>query len=234
VLQIAASSVPSQQLSIPLEDELARMSEEFRRRRCLVIPGLIEGSLADELARLVDGSIFYRREHDGIGVEECMEVNAALAWLLLLINDERLLGVIRSITGCASIGRFDGRVYRLAPSTDHHDSWHDDVGDNRLVAMSINLGLEAYEGGTLQLRDRGSGETVEAKSVRLGDALLFALGERLEHRVSPVTGDRPRVVFAGWFKAGEDFLAVLRSASTAGGAADGRATGGAADGSAIG
>ena len=72
------------------------------------------------LARLVDGSSFYRREHDGIGVEHCMEVNAALAWLLLLINDERLLDVIRSITGCASIGHFDGRVYRLAPSTDHH------------------------------------------------------------------------------------------------------------------
>ena len=91
--------------------------------------------------------------------------------------------------------------------------------------MSINLGLEAYHGGTLQLRHRESGETLEAKSVALGDALLFALGERLEHRVTPVTGDHPRVVLAGWFKAGEDFLAVLRSGSRAGGAPDRKAIG---------
>ena len=44
-----------------------------------------------------------------------------------------------------------------------------------------------------------------------GDALLFELGEHLEHRVLPVRGGTARTVFAGWFKAGPNFLSVLRS-----------------------
>ena len=211
MLRITASVSPSAQLLVPAEDELAAMRDEFRSRHCLVIPRLLDRSLASELARLVEGSHFYRREHDGIGVEDCMEVNAVLAWLLLLVNDERLLDVVRSITDYGLIGHFDGRVYRLAPSTDHHDSWHDDVGDNRLVAMSINLGRDRYEGGSLELRDRRAGDTVRVKSAGTGDALLFELGSHLEHRVNPVTGHNPRTVFAGWFKAGADFVSMLRA-----------------------
>jgi hypothetical protein len=211
VLRIAASSVPSEQLSVPSEEDLAGMREEFERQHCLLIPGLFEEVLADRIVGLVERSRFHRREHAGIGVEDCMEVNATLACLLVLVNDERLLDVIRSITGHESIGHFDGRVYRLAPSAGHHDSWHDDVGDDRLVAMSINLGREPYEGGFLEIRERGSGATVRARSAGTGDALLFQLGSNLEHRVSTVTGDNPRTVFAGWYKAGADFLSVLQS-----------------------
>ena len=140
-----------------------------------------------------------------------MEVNGTLAWLLLLVNDERVFEVVRSITGCEPIGHFDGRVYRLDPSTDHHDSWHDDVGDNRLVAMSINLGRQPYEGGALEIRKRRTSTTHQARSAHTGDALLFELGEHLEHRVLPVTGDNQRTVFAGWFKSGQSFLSVLCS-----------------------
>lgn len=187
------------------------MREQFRHRHCLQIPRLLDHPLADEIARLVEGSEFDRREHDGIGVEECMEVNATLAWLLLLVNDERMLEVVESITECGPIGHFDGRVYRLEPSADHYDSWHDDLGDGRLVAMSINLGRQSYEGGALEIRDRRTGATTQARSASTGDALLFELGENLEHRVLPVTGETARTVFAGWFKAGPNFLSVLRS-----------------------
>ena len=141
-----------------------------------------------------------------------MEVNATLAWLLLLVNDERVLAIVRSITGCAPIGHFDGRVYRLEPSTEHHDSWHNDLGEGRLVALSVNLAKEPYEGGALEVRDRRTGASVEVRSARSGDALLFGLGEHLEHRVLPVTGGSARTVFAGWFKAGPSFLSLVRRA----------------------
>ena len=96
-----------------------------------------------------------------------MEVNATLARLLLLVNDERMLDVVRSITGCGPIGHFDGRVYRLEPSSDHYDSWHDDLGDGRLVAMSINLGRQPYEGGALEIRDRRTGATTRPGALTL-------------------------------------------------------------------
>ena len=221
MLRIAASMLPSEQLVVPGEDELARLRDEFRRRHCLMIPRLLDPALADEIARLVEGSEFDRREHDGIGVEACMEVNATLAWLLLLANDERMLDVVQSITGCGPIGHFDGRVYRLEPSADHYDSWHDDLGDGRLVAMSVNLGRPSYKGGALEIRDRRTGATTQARSASTGDALLFELGEHLEHRVLPVTGEAARTAFAGWYKAGPNFLSVLRSdASTGTGAVD--------------
>ncbi|HJS49885.1 MAG TPA: 2OG-Fe(II) oxygenase [Gaiellaceae bacterium] len=176
-----------------------------------MIPHLLEPALAEEIASRIEIADFYRREHDGIGVEDCMEVNGTLAWLLLLVNDQRVLEVVRSITGCDPIGHFDGRVYRLEPSTEHYDSWHGDVGDGRLVAMSINLGRRAYEGGALEIRDRRTGETVRVRSDHVGDALLFEIGTHLEHRVLPVGGRTGRTVFAGWFKAGPNFLSVLRS-----------------------
>ena len=117
-----------------------------------------------------------------------MEVNAALAWLLLLVNDERMLEVVRLITGCGPIGHFDGRVYRMEPSTDHYDSWHDDLGEGRLVALSVNLGREPYEGGALEVRDRRTGASAEVRSARTGDALLFAAGRA--PRAPRAPGDR--------------------------------------------
>ena len=76
MLRITGSASPSEQLSIPSGDELARLRDEFGHRHCLLIPGLFDHALADEIAHRLESSDFYRREHPGIGVEACMEVNA--------------------------------------------------------------------------------------------------------------------------------------------------------------
>lgn len=213
MLRITKSMLPSEQLSVPAEEELTRLREEFGRRHCVVLPGLLDAPLADEIGRRVEQSDFYRLEHEGIGVEACMRANGTLAWLQLLINDDRVLEVVRSISGCGPIGNFEGRVYRLQPATDHYDSWHDDNSGGRLIAMSINLGRQPYEGGALEIRQKHSAESVQARNAQLGEGLLFELGEHLEHRVLPVTGETARTVFAGWFKAGPSYLSVLRSAA---------------------
>lgn len=203
MLRIRASSAPSEQLSLPQNDELARLREEFRSRHCVLLPGLLDRDLAETMADRIESADFYRREHEGIGVEDCMSPNAALAWLLLLVNDNRMRDAVRSITRCGPIGSFDGRVYRLEPSMDHHDSWHTDLGEDRLVALSINLGRSPYGGGALEIRDRRAGSSAQARNAQLGDGLLFELGEHLEHRVLPIYGANARTVFAGWFKGGE-------------------------------
>jgi hypothetical protein len=204
MFQIAESPSPSEQFSPPSVAELAELRDEFGKSHCVVLPALLDRALAHELARRVEQSDFYRLEHEGVGVEACMESNATLAWLLLLVNDKRMRDVVEAISGCAQIGHFDGRVYRLEPATEHYDSWHSDLVDNRLVAMSINLGTQQYEGGALQIRDRRTNEMAERRNPQIGDALLFELGEYLEHRVMPVAGESPRTVFAGWFKGGDE------------------------------
>jgi hypothetical protein len=130
-----------------------------------------------------------------------MRPRGSASALVLLANDPRVFREIAAITGCGRIGCFDGRVYRLAPGPDHHDSWHDDMVDHRLVAMSINLTGKPYGGGILQIRDRENGRILhEAKNHGLGDALLFRLAPHLQHRVTAVEGKVARTACAGWFK----------------------------------
>lgn len=50
----------------------------------------------------------------------------------------------------------------------------------------------------------------EVHNTGFGDALLFRISEKLTHRVQDVTGDNPKIAFAGWFLQGEDFLRNLR------------------------
>jgi hypothetical protein len=175
------------------------------------IPAFLTASLVEEVTRGLSEASFRQREHGEIGVEDCMEPNAILARLLLVANDPSLFAAIQAIAQCGAIGCFDGRVYRLDPASDHRDSWHTDLGDNRLVAMSVNLSSNPYVGGVLEIRDRRSRRVIhEVANLRAGDALLFKIADGLEHRVTPVEGTVPRTAFAGWFKSRPSFLSVLR------------------------
>jgi hypothetical protein len=190
--------------------ERAGLREEFAERNCVVLGGFFEPGLLEEVVERVRQAAFRPRRHGHIGTEECMEAGGPLALLLLAANSPALFDLVRDVTGCDPIGCFDGRVYRLDPAQGHSDSWHSDVGDNRLVAMSVNLGRDRYEGGVLEIREQRS-RRVTARVARTapGDAVIFRIGEHLRHRVSPVTGNAPRVAFAGWFKSAPSFRSVL-------------------------
>jgi 2OG-Fe(II) oxygenase superfamily len=190
--------------------ERADLGHEFRERNCAVLRGFLQPTFLDELLPRVARAAFRPRGHGKIGTEESMEAGGPLASLLLAANDPRLFEFVSDVTGCGAIGCFDGRVYRLDPARGHGDSWHSDVGDNRLVAMSVNLTTERYEGGLLQIRDQRSGEvTAELGATELGDAVIFRIAEDLRHRVSQVEGEVRRVAFAGWFKSAPSFRSVL-------------------------
>ena len=73
----------------------------------------------------------------------------------------------------------------------------------RLVGLSINLTARPYEGGLLQIRDANT-EVILAEKANTGygDAMIFRISPGLEHQVTPVTSDTPRLVLAGWFSSG--------------------------------
>ena len=210
MIGIGRSSSHLLDFSLGSQAERSDLCHEFRERNCAVLRGFLQPRLLDELLPRVERTGFRPRGHGSIGTEDSMEAGGPLASLLLAANDPRLFEFVREVTGCGAIGCFDGRVYRLDPTRGHGDSWHSDVGDNRLVAMSVNLTTSRYEGGRLQIRDQGSGEvTAEVGGTELGDAVIFRIAEHLRHRVSPVEGDVPRVAFAGWFKSAPSFRSVL-------------------------
>ncbi|HEY6230065.1 MAG TPA: 2OG-Fe(II) oxygenase [Pyrinomonadaceae bacterium] len=198
-------------------ETLAQLRVQFSQQHYFRLPQLLEAELLDVVQKQIDSGEFYERVHEEIdsNKELCLRQNAASDALLFLINDEKLFEIIQQITGCGPIRCFDGRIYRANPGNGHHDSWHNDVGDDRLVGLTLNLAREEYSGGVLQLRERESGETIgEIANVRAGDAVVFRLARNLQHRISEVTGNAPKTAFAGWFKAQPHFSQFHRIAVT--------------------
>ena len=88
----------------------------------------------------------------------------------------------------------------MEPRPEHFDTWHGDMDGNRMVALSVNLG-QPYQGGMLEIREKRSNRVLhQVANTGAGDAILFELGEQLEHRVSAVTGTAAKMALAGWFQ----------------------------------
>lgn len=195
------------------ENNLESLRARFNRQNYFLFPNLLEPELLDFVQVQIARGEFYERIHEGIGSnkELCMTQNSAFAALLLLMNDEKLFQIIQDITQCGPIGCFEGRIYRVIPGHGHHDSWHSDMAEHRLVGMSLNLSREHYCGGILQIRERESGKLVsEVANVGVGDAIIFRLSDTLQHRITDVEGEAAKTAFAGWFRAMPGFLSLLK------------------------
>jgi hypothetical protein len=193
------------------ERELAPLHRDFERRNFVRLPAMIDRRLLRAISTHLEHADFSHVEHRGFGRDLSMAPNVASAALNFLLNDPALFGVIRAITGCARIGSFAGRVYRVADQDGLGLEWHDDAVRDRLVALSLNVGAGTFRGGWLELRDRTAGRIVaRVKNRGFGDAILFRIGPALEHRNSPVTGSVAKTAFAGWFMARPDYTSAAR------------------------
>jgi hypothetical protein len=195
-------------LAEPYESAREQCRARFAADQQVVLRGFLAGETLDRVSRGVAVAEFERLIHPGdLKREDVMAPNATGALLMFLLTDPRLFELIRAITGCPPIGSFFGRLYRMQPSSDHRDGWHDDLTQERLVAVSINLSPELYEGGLLELRDHAT-EAMLARvhNTGIGDALLFPIRQGLVHRVTEVGGRAAKTAYAGWFRGGERSL----------------------------
>jgi hypothetical protein len=208
--------------SYGLDERLDDLRGQFEREHYVRLPGLLDPGLLSFLQNQIDRGEFYERVHEGIqsNKELCMRQNGAYGALLLFMNDERLFQLIQTITKCGSIGCFEGRVYRIIPGKGHHDAWHSDIAEDRLVGLSINLSTEVYAGGTLQIREKASEKIVgEVLNTGAGDAIIFRIAPHLQHRITEVSGNAEKTAFAGWFRAKPSFLALLKGVTEPNGTA---------------
>ena len=183
-------------------DPLARLREEFAAQHCVRLPGFLEPELLARVLGELDRAEFVDRVHEDIGsnLELCMCPNVLNVWLHLLVNRDSVFRTVQGITACGPIGCFTGRVYRVLPNAGHHDAWHSDLVDHRLVSLSLNLSPVPFQGGALQIRERVTGRIVhEVSNTGPGDALLFRIAPALEHRITDMEGAVPKTAFAGWF-----------------------------------
>jgi 2OG-Fe(II) oxygenase superfamily len=206
MIQITRSGVLLQHNS----DEVSGLKKQFDERFHVRFPKFLEPALLEEIHRAINAAVWSERVHDGIGVEHCLADQELTARINFLLNDEKLFHLMQEISGCEAVGSFSGRAYRMFPGSGHYDSWHSDVGDFRLVALTINLSKEIYNGGVLQIAPVKSEEPAEQISnTGFGDAILFRLGSNLKHRVTDLSGEIPKTAFAGWFKSQPNFFSML-------------------------
>jgi hypothetical protein len=183
--------------------DIERWKIEFQEKHCVLLPKLLEPSLLDFLMERLEQGQWRDQAHEDIGVEVVLEDAPARGLLHFLTNAPVFLKTVQEITGCGPLAQFGGRIYRFIPNSGHYDSWHNDNGNGRLVAMSLNLSPRGYEGGVFQLREWSSKRILaEIANTGWGDATLFRISGELEHRVTEVTGENPKTAFAGWFKSG--------------------------------
>lgn len=196
------------------------MQEHFREHHCVLLRQLIEPSVIEFIAGRVGESAFEQRQDTDIARESWLPPEACAGTLHFLVNHGGFLRAVEQITGCPAIGHFGGRIYRFSPGQGHYDTWHSDLGypgEERLLAMSLNLSPRPFQGGVLQIREAASQKVLfEIANTGLGNAVIFRVDKKLEHRVSPVNGDAPRTAFAGWFFAGDaDFHTIVRQEAAA-------------------
>jgi hypothetical protein len=181
----------------------AEARAHFDAHHWLKLPRFLSGPLLTQVQDAVRLSQFVEVIHQGVSppsIDVCMEPNPTSALLELLCNDAALFTAVESVTGCAPLRRFSGFVYRLAPDTGHHHNWHNDMIQGRRVALTVNVEQEPYEGGVLQIRLRDSGQVIEeVANVSPGDAVLFRIDAKLQHRATAVTSG-VKTAFAGWFR----------------------------------
>ncbi len=179
-----------------------RLAAEFASRHVARLPGFLDSDLQDVVRARLRDARFIARIEDGVEIEQTLDDEATMGLFVIALNDPRVFDVVSRLTACGPIGCFTGRVYRRAERRGdaHYYPWHDDVAFGRLVGLSLNLSTEAYVGGVLQIRGAGSQAVLaEIDNRGFGDAVLFRISPSLEHQVTPVAGQAPRTVLAGWF-----------------------------------
>jgi hypothetical protein len=199
---------------IAAPEQLDAARERFVRDRCVRLEGFVAPDLLSWIHQHVGAAPFDRFVHPlpgGDVVELVMQSAAVESRLHFLVNDPRLFAAVERITGCARVGRYLGRVYQMVPALGHRDDWHHDVDGNRLATLSVNLTGAPFEGGVLQIMEWQRRAMIhQVANTGPGDAILFAIGMDLRHRVTEVTGTVPKVAFAGWFEREPAYAEWLR------------------------
>jgi 2-oxoglutarate-Fe(II)-dependent oxygenase superfamily protein len=195
-----------------VEKDLDALRREFDRRHFLLLENFLHPEVVSLLLPMIRTATFRPKHYDHVGSELQMDANVALHVLSFLTNDLKLFDLVQKITSCGPVGCFRGRVYKLIHDPAHILDWHNDFNEpGRLIAMSLNLSMAPFRGGILQIRQvRGSRIVSEVANTGFGNAVIFRLSPDLEHQVTQVQGDAPRISFAGWFRSDPDIRTCWR------------------------
>jgi hypothetical protein len=215
VIQVErAPSGPTRRVSIGSERDVAALRRQFAERHHVVIRGLFGPALLAWIQEQLEHAPFKPRTGEEIAGELTLQTGTLVTRMLFAMNDPAMHRAVEAVTDVGPLARYDGRIYRKLALPEHFCQWHDDVhGASRLVAMSVNLGSEPYDGGVTEIRYKGSTELIgEVHNTGPGDALIFRVAPELQHRVTGLTSG-VKTAMAGWFGSSPAWPEVLANGS---------------------
>ena len=183
------------------EDAIATARKAISLRQPIVFEGLVDPRFLQLLTRVLASARFEPSAIERIGVRTTEVPGIAGDALCLALGRPDVLELMTSLIGGKPLTGVAGAVARIDRRSRGYLDWHDDLAEpQRRLAITINLGDRSYRGGEFESRDLDApGVLFRHLHTRAGDALIFPIGPGLQHRVLPVTGGGPRMVFAGWF-----------------------------------
>src|SRR5262249_44997507 len=158
--------------------ERATLRARFNQCHYVLLERFLSGDLLERTCDDLKGAAGENVIYPDVGQEILMKADLAARLLEYLLNGDALFRTVEDLTGCTTIKSFRGRVYQMQSKSPHHFGWHSDLSDDRLVAISINLSAEPFEGGVLEIAEATSHRVLQrVTNVQLGDAVLFRISE---------------------------------------------------------
>ena len=119
--------------------DLRALRAQFQRDHYIILPKLIEPDLFATTLKRIESAPSVQKEYDGITAQSLIDDPLIYNLLLFLVSAREFQRLVQCITGCRRIADFQGRIYRLNPTTGDRIVWHTEVCDHRMVTFSLNL-----------------------------------------------------------------------------------------------
>jgi hypothetical protein len=198
MIQLTQTAVLSDPTDIP------RLAKEFEETGRVLLPDFLAPPILSHLLDWLNEAQFVEKHEIGHGAvfgTTMFVPNSDRSWFLLhfILNRPKLFEIAAKVADCPRIANFTGRLHRTAAGADQHIDWHRDAEEARTLGLAINLSTEEYTGGIFQLRDQNQVMRAEVGRAKPGDAFLFRIDRKWQHRLTRVQSGR-RTVAVGWFR----------------------------------
>jgi 2OG-Fe(II) oxygenase superfamily len=197
-------------------EAILRLKEEFERTGIAMLPGFLSPLVLAPLLKNLEtvpweekneikdnGEVFGTTLFVPLGVP-------LLTSLYFILNRALLFETVQNITNCSMPRNYFGRIHKTLADSAQHIDWHEDIRGSRILGLNINLSRSHFEGGVFQLRDSYGKVRREVQDWISGDAFLFRLDPKWQHRLTPVISGE-RTVGVGWFRTEPDWKDAMMS-----------------------
>jgi 2OG-Fe(II) oxygenase superfamily len=176
----------------------------FARDRALLCRAGIEPSLLGRLIQACDHASFVSKTFSDIGHRWTESPPLIATAISIALNRPDFMRWLMNATICGQIDHVSGHLAQSRAGGQDQLDWHNDTHANYRLGVTVHLSDCKYGGGIFELRDFGSKEILFSHSdPRPGDVVLFSIDPWSEHRVTAVEHGGPRLVYSGWFMAGD-------------------------------